>query len=182
LLPPLMLSCITSFFVSSFLLRGSSIYMLKLERRGVKLRERRIDTLDLINVKEVMKTKLVTIPPDITVSQFMDVLAEHRHMGYPIVDNGKLVGMMTFDHALKVPPETRDKVSVIQVANQKLAVTYPDETVHKALDKMRRMGVDRLAVVEREHPEKLVGIITDRDVVLAHHIATERTLVFTYDE
>jgi len=40
LLPPLMLSCVTSFLISSFLLRASSIYTLKLERRGVKLKER----------------------------------------------------------------------------------------------------------------------------------------------
>lgn len=177
LLPPLMLSCITSFLVSSLLLRGSSIYTLKLERRGVRLRERRrIDTLDLIKVEEVMKTKLVTVPPNVTVSQFMDILRKHRHMGYPIVDGIRLVGMMTFDDVLKIPQDMRDRVSILEVANQKLAVTYPDETVHKALDKMHENGVDRLAVVDREQPEKLIGIITDRDIVHAHHIVAERAL------
>ncbi|WP_309492978.1 chloride channel protein [Candidatus Hecatella orcuttiae] len=176
LLPPLMLSTVTSFLISSFLLRGSSIYTLKLERRGVRLRERRrIDTLDLIKVGEVMETKLVTVPPDITVSQFMEVLRKHRHMGYPVVDKGRLIGMMTFDDVLKIPRDMRDKVTVLQAANQKLAVTYPDETVHRALDKMYERGVDRLAVVDREHPEKLLGIITDRDVIHAHHIVTERS-------
>lgn len=174
LLPPLMLSCITSFLVSSFLLRGSSIYTLKLERRGVRLRERRrIDSLDLIKVRDVMKTDLVIVPPNITVSQFMNVLRKHRHMGYPVVDGDKLVGMMTFDDVLKIPPNMRDTMTVLEAANLKLAVTYPDETVHVALDKMYEMGVDRLAVVDREHPKKLIGIITDRDIIYAHHIVAE---------
>ena len=48
-----------------------------------------------------------------------------------------------------------------------LVLAFPADSLHTALQRMTRAGVSRLPVVEREHPERLIGILTTRDLSAA---------------
>jgi CBS domain-containing protein len=48
-----------------------------------------------------------------------------------------------------------------------LAVVHPGDSLHTALRRMTRANASRLPVVEREHPERLMGILTIRDLAAA---------------
>lgn len=62
------------------------------------------------------------------------------------------------------------------VASKKLIVTYPDESVHEALDKMYENKVGRLPVVDRSDPFKIVGIVSKHDILKAFEMAAERSV------
>ncbi|RLF03120.1 MAG: voltage-gated chloride channel, partial [Thermoprotei archaeon] len=90
LIPPLMLSSVTSFIVSLIFLKGSSIYTLKLERRGVKMRMGRSLILESIKVKEVMNRDVITVKANMPVSALELLVEETGHHGFPVIENGEL--------------------------------------------------------------------------------------------
>jgi len=174
LIPPIMISSSTSFFVAWLFLRGSSIYTIKLHRRGIILRMGRPFILDLIKVEEVMTKKVITISPDMPASILELFFEEHHHTGYPVVEKGQLVGIVTIRDLQKLPHSIRNKVKIIEIASKNITVAYPDETVHSVLDKMHEKNIGRLPVVDRNNPRRLLGIISKRDIIRAHEIAAKR--------
>ena len=174
LIPPIMASSTMSFFIAWLLLKGSSIYTIKLERRGIRLRMGRSFILDSIRVEEVMNRNVVTLSPEMPVPALETLFEEYHHIGYPVVENGKLVGIVTISDVQKIPPEKRDKLKIRDIASRRLVVTYPDETVHQALDKMYVKDVGRLPVVDRRDPTKILGIISKHDILKAFELAEKR--------
>lgn len=174
LIPPLMASSTSSFLVAWFFLRGSSIYTIKLERRGVKIRMGRPFVLDVVKVRDVMTKNVITVRSTMPVSALEMLFEEYYHIGYPVVDGGKLVGIVTVKDFQKLPPNDREGLRVGDIATRNVVVTYPDETVQEALDKMRRNDVGRLPVVDRNDNNKLVGIVTKKDLLKAVEIAMEK--------
>ncbi|MHA1582900.1 MAG: chloride channel protein [Candidatus Baldrarchaeia archaeon] len=174
LIPPIMISSSISFFVAWLILQGSSIYTIKLYRRGIVLRMGRPFVLDLIKVEEVMTKKVITVSPDMSTSILELFFEEHHHTGYPVVKKGKLVGMVTISDLQKIPHNMRDKVKISEISSKDIVVAYPDETVHVALDKMYENNVGRLPVVDRKDPKRLLGIISKHDILRAYEIAAKR--------
>ena len=83
-------------------------------------------------------------------------------------------GIATLDDLKKVPAWDKGDARVEEVASRKL-VTYPDESVHEALDKMYENRVGRLPVVDGSDPSKIVGMISKHDILKAFEIAAERS-------
>jgi len=172
LLPSLMIACITSFFTAHAFLKGSSIYTLKLERRGINVKVGRPLVLDSISVGEVMERRVVAVKPDMPLSALELLVNETNHTGFPVLEDNKLIGVITINDVIKVPSQIRSKLRVRDVLpKRKLVVAYPDESLSIALDKMYEEGVDRLPVVSRERPDKLIGIISENDIITAYRKA-----------
>ena len=176
LIPPIMASSTMSFFIAWLILRGSSIYTIKLERRGIKLRMGRSFILDSIRVEEVMNRNIITLSPDMPVLALETLFEEYHHTGYPVVEDGKLIGIVTISDVQKVPPEKRKDLKIRDIASRKLIVTYPDETVHQALDKMYVKDIGRLPVVDRSDPTKIIGIISKHDILKAFELAARKAI------
>jgi CIC family chloride channel protein len=174
LIPPIMASSVTSFFVAWLFLRGSSIYTLKLQRRGIKIRMGRALALDLIKVEEVMTKKVTTVASHTPIPALDLLFEEEHHTGYPVVKDGHLVGVVTLEDVRNLPPDARGRGQVGDITSKDVVVAYPDETVHSALDKMHTGHVGRLPVVDRNNPTRILGIISRHDLIRAHEIAAER--------
>ena len=48
-----------------------------------------------LTAREFMSTALVTISPDATVEESAGLMIEHRISGLPVVENGRMVGLIT---------------------------------------------------------------------------------------
>jgi len=48
-----------------------------------------------LTAREFMSTALITIPPDAPIEQAAGLMIEHRISGLPVVEDGKLVGLIT---------------------------------------------------------------------------------------
>ena len=179
LIPPIMASAGSSFIVSWTLLRGSSIYTLKLERRGVRVRMFQSFILDSVTVEEVMTRRVPVVPPDAPLAAVEAIFDEHLHGYYLVVDRSKreLLGIATrrdLDRIKRLKPSEYQRVKVIEITRRSPTVAYPDETIREVLEKMKRAGVASLPVVSRENPKRLLGVITARDILKAYEIAMER--------
>jgi len=165
LIPALIASCATSYFLSLFLLR-STMYTRELEEKGERVFQVGMETLDRVRVDDVMVKSVVTVTPDRSLEEVHDMMLHTHHMGFPVVDSeGNLKGMVTFEDLMRVHRRLWPKVKVEAVMRGRILSVRPDDTVHTAVEKMLRCGVGRLPVI---NDGKLVGLITKTDVLKAY--------------
>ncbi|AIJ06204.1 inosine monophosphate dehydrogenase [Methanocaldococcus bathoardescens] len=60
---------------------------------------------DKIKVEDIASDKLVTIPPDTTIDEALKIMNKYKTKELFIVDEGKIVGVITQDDITKVTPE-----------------------------------------------------------------------------
>ncbi|WP_297825243.1 CBS domain-containing protein, partial [uncultured Methanobrevibacter sp.] len=76
-------------------------------------------------VKDYMTRNVIKVSPDTQTEEVIGLMKESRHNSYPVVENGKLVGMITaFDIVSKEWADTvKDLMSTkLVVANQNLSI------------------------------------------------------------
>jgi len=177
LMVPLMAAVIFSMIVAEHL-HKESIYTLKLTRRGIRLRRGRdVDVMENIMVEEVMRPAPEPIPGNVPLRMVPSLLDKMRMHGLPVVkDDGGLCGVVTVqdvEHAMD-SDESNIDLPVEKFCSQHLVVARPDETLHRALERMSHRDIGRLPVVDRNNPSKLVGWISRADIVRAYERALTR--------
>jgi coenzyme F420 hydrogenase subunit beta len=127
---------------------------------------RETEGLANIKIKDIMAENIKTVPQDMTVSQFLDFVAIHHHIGYPVTnEKGEPFGWVTLEEASSVAKKKRDTTLIGQIARRKLVTAYPDETALDALKRMSEHETGRVLVFDRNDPKKLVGVVTKTDLM-----------------
>ena len=172
---PLMLTCGIATVVARHLKR-TSIYNLKLLRRGVHLElGRDVSLLNELEVRGAMTTNLVTVAPDAPARDAMELMRQTTHHGFPLVDaDGVLHGIVTAHDLRRAAADGRLDDPVTSIATHQLVVAFPDDTLNDALRKLGMHHVGRVPVVSRRDHRSLLGLITDKDVVAAYNHALIR--------
>jgi len=131
-----------------------------------------IAVLSQFKVKDIMSKNLKTVSPDFTVSQLLDFMAKHHHMGYPVMDkHGDLVGIVALEDAANVEKEKRDQVLIRDIVQKNPVTIHPEELALDAFKKMRTNNMGRIAVVNEANPKKIVGVLTKTDLM---HILSDK--------
>ena len=113
-------------------------------------------------VKDYMTRNVISVSPETTTTEIIRLMKESDHNSYPVVENNKLVGMVTaFDVVIK---DWAEKVK--DIMSTKLVVANEDLSINDASRVMFRRGISRMPVVDENG--KLVGIITNTDMVRSH--------------
>jgi CBS domain-containing protein len=115
-------------------------------------------------VREAMTAAPRSIESGETVVAAARMMASEDVGSLPVVETGKLVGMVTDrDLVLNVLAKGLDpsKVSVAEVASENPVVASPGEALDAALQRMAQEQVRRLPVVD---DGELVGILAQADV------------------
>jgi H+/Cl- antiporter ClcA/CBS domain-containing protein len=173
MLVPLLLAVTIAHGFTVLTLRRS-ILTEKVARRGYHLsREYAVDPLELLFVREVMRSDIVALPGQTTVAALAGSLHPgHEHRGqllYPVVGQDRtLLGAITRDnlhHLLNnaVPPQT----PLAEVAARDPVVAYADEPLRLVVNRMAETGYTRFPVVDREDNRRLVGMVGLHDLLQA---------------
>ena len=159
-----------------------SILTEKVARRGYHLsREYAVDPLELLYVREVMRTDIVALQASSTLREAQATLAGNHRPGQelvPVVDPDVVLrGVLTL-RELREPKEGGDGVLEQKVGEMVKAEpfeAFPDETLREVVYRMAEDGVTRLPVVERE-TGKLLGMVSLDDLLKARtrHMEEER--------
>ncbi|OLD04933.1 hypothetical protein AUG19_02635 [archaeon 13_1_20CM_2_54_9] len=126
---------------------------------------RMTDILSRVSVSDIMTKQLLTVSPDITVQALVtDYFLTHPHGGYPVVQNDKVVGLVTMDSVRTIPGEKRDLelVSQAMVPYEKTITVTPTVSAADALKRMAQKGVGRVLVMDQD---KLLGIVSRGDIM-----------------
>ncbi|MFB6217800.1 MAG: CBS domain-containing protein, partial [Halobacteriaceae archaeon] len=108
---------------------------------------------------------LRTVPPEMPVSDLVALLFRERHTGYPVVDDGTLVGIVTLEDLRTVPADDRGAYRVEDVMTTDLETVRVDANPVDALARMQQAGVGRLPVVDDRGA--MVGLLSRTDLLAA---------------
>ena len=96
------------------------------------------------------------------------------YTGFPVVDDGRLAGMITFDDLRGIPLNAQDDALVEEVATEDVIFVSPDQSVKYAMDLMHQNGIGRLPVVKDDGSMEVVGIITRSDAIQVYEKEAEQ--------
>jgi chloride channel protein, CIC family len=167
---PLLVAAILAHATTVLLLKRS-ILTEKVARRGFHItREYATDPLEILFVREVMRTKLVALPAEATVEDLRHTLVRQpaqrgQHL-YPVVDReGRLKGVVTRKELHALTESRAGRVSLGDVLRAPV-VAYPEEPLRVVVFRMAESGLTRLPVVE-EGSGKIAGMISLHDLLVA---------------
>ncbi len=165
---PLMTACSISTVFSKLILKNKNIYTIKLLKKGITLRRGFVlDTLKSIKVADVMDKVFPTIYYKATVEDAVNKFTFSTIDSLPVLTKDKkLIGMLTVDCIRDVPVEKRKETLVkdVKIKKKYLVKCFADETLYEALKKFG-VGIERIPVVEKKRPNKIVGMLTRKDIV-----------------
>jgi len=117
-----------------------------------------------MNVEQVMVKDIITVGPDNLMSDLRDLLRNKRISGVPVVEDDKLIGMVSIEDFIKCLTEGKMNSPIRDRMICNVEVLYNDEPLVEAVEKLDRLGYGRFPVLNREN-NKLVGIITKGDII-----------------
>ena len=152
-------------FIGWFLLGAASA-----ENRYLIARQ----ALDGLRVRDLMVEDPVTVDPGLTLARFVDDTAwRHRFTTYPVVDGGRIVGLLPFSEVAKVPRAEWDARVVGECYRPKADVLVVDaeRPVVEILAELGEPGAGRALVCDED---RLVGLLSVTDVMRALQIGQRR--------
>lgn len=124
-------------------------------------------------VKNRMTRNPITVTPDVSISEAFSIMKEHTFRRLPVVQGGKLVGIVTERELEQVSPSKATTLSVFELnyllekttikeaMSREPITVQDDDLIEKAALLMRANKVGALPVM---HGDRLVGIITESDI------------------
>jgi CIC family chloride channel protein len=181
---PLLIASSLSYAVTVLTLKRS-ILTEKVARRGYHLScEYAVDPLEILYVREVMRTNVAALPASGKLGEVLDFLRvdidhpqDQRLL--PVVDGaGALVGVLTradMREAIARGGDTALRSMLRDIVRPETVETAPNEPLRAAVYRMAENGVTRMPVVERD-TGKFVGLISLDDMLKgrARHLEEER--------
>jgi Zn-dependent protease/CBS domain-containing protein len=120
-----------------------------------------------VTVRDVMteRSELKTVSPDASVAELLERMFTEHHVGYPVLRNDELVGMVTLDDSASVQEVEREAMLVEDVMSTDVMSVSPDAEAITAFEQMQQHGFGRLPVVD--DTGRLVGLISRTDLMRA---------------
>ncbi|MDP3066970.1 MAG: IMP dehydrogenase [Methanobacteriaceae archaeon] len=121
-------------------------------------------------VDEVKKVKrssdltirdVITISPDSSVLESIQIMDEEDVSGLPVVKKGKIVGIISRRDIIPLL-NSKDKLMVREIMTEEVVTISESTTPEEALDIAYENKVERLPVVDGDN---IVGIVTIRDII-----------------
>jgi acetoin utilization protein AcuB len=123
-------------------------------------------------VRDMMTMNVVSIPSNTSIADAKRIMDAHKIRRLPVVDRGRLVGIVTERRLDQYTPSKATSLSVWEIGyllgntpvkdimEKNVITVTPDMTVEEALGVAQRNGVGALLVVENG---RLVGMVTTND-------------------
>jgi|SRR5690606_15544756 len=129
-----------------------------------------------MKVSDVFTRGAIVVEPNTSAPQARKIMEEHKIRRLPVVDEGKLVGIITLTDLLKAAPSPAtslsiwelhyllDRVKVSEIMTRDVVTTTPDTDLRQVANIMAERKIGGLPVVENG---EVVGMITESDVFRA---------------
>ena len=133
-----------------------------------------------MKVRDHMKSPVFTVSPDTLIDTAIETMREKHVRRLPVVEDGKLVGLVTRDIIREATPSTptpltlwglHHQLSCMKVRDVMITAViavHPDDTIKEVLTLSEKHQIGTFPVVDENG--NLVGILTNTDLL---HIMAE---------
>lgn len=138
-----------------------------------------VDILDHLSVKDALPPdrRVETIPEDMQFEEILQLIVHSNQNNFPVVDNdGHLKGILSLTDIRRVMLEKELHKLVIAkdiAVEEVLTVTLEDD-LNTALKKMTAAEIRDLPVVSREDSQKVISMLSRKDIIRTYHDQIER--------
>jgi H+/Cl- antiporter ClcA len=166
---PLIIGASTAFAVSVLVLKRS-VLTEKIARRGYHLsREYDVDPLEILFVGEVMESNVLTFEADLPATDALTAISDldpanvtmRRQMLYPVLgEDDRMFGVVTRTQLETAVHTGSGSTPVGEIGISEPITTHVDETLRHVAMRMAGREVDKMPVVDRDDPRRVVGMVS----------------------
>ena len=169
---PLMIGSVVAYMITDRVASGS-IYTRLLAWNGIHLDQYSTTNngWTAFTAADLMQRRVETLSSHMRVSEVVQAFSRSHHRGFPVVDQGKLIGIVT-QSDLSSRPVASESATLAEIMTPQPVTVSPLDPLTHVLYLLNRFKLSRLPVTEGQ---KLVGIITRADIIRAEadHISGE---------
>jgi H+/Cl- antiporter ClcA len=166
---PLIIGASAAYAISVLFLKRS-VLTEKIARRGYHLsREYDVDPLEIVFVGEVMEPHVLTFQAELIAREALAAISDtspenvtfRRQMLYPLLDgDNRLQGVVTRTQLETAVHDGQGHRPVSELGVRTPVVTHPDQILRRVAMSMAANEIDRMPVVSREDPTRVVGLVS----------------------
>ena len=119
------------------------------------------NSLGGIPVSRAMQTNFETLTPQDTLVRAVDLILAGSQQDFPVVEEGRVVGILERDSFIKALARTGQTTPVVDVMRREVPEVDTHEMVESALGRLEQSGAKTLPVT---HLGGLVGLITSENI------------------
>jgi CIC family chloride channel protein len=178
LILPLMIANMLAYGIARHY-RPTPIYEALLEQDGVRLHDRPplAEALDGVSLRQVPldDKPYATFAPNAGIDRLLEVLSGNRQEVFPVLDDGKLVGIITLEDIMSVAsePHLQGLVNAADLMRGPIALRH-DEDLRTAFETMLAHGVRELPAIDEAG--RIIGFVDETSIAHAYMAARQRKL------
>ncbi|MDZ8035768.1 MAG: chloride channel protein [Nostoc sp. DedQUE08] len=161
---PLMIASVVAYLVAEKIDRRS-LYDLLLEWKGIHITKEPSTEglLAQLSAVDVMQRRVETLSSQMSTDEAVQAFSDSRHRNFPVLENGKVVGIVTQEDLVSIASQQSGKDTTIgEIMTPEPVTVNPTATLAHVLHILNRYHLSCLPVTENR---KLIGIITRSDII-----------------
>ncbi len=114
-----------------------------------------------VRVGQAFSRQVQVLAANDPIRRAVDLTLQSFQSDFPVLDQGRLVGLLTSADLLTAISRRGDALPVREVMRTNIRTTTPNEDLFTVQQKLAESGLDALPVLEQE---QLIGVLTSRDL------------------
>jgi CBS domain-containing protein/anti-sigma regulatory factor (Ser/Thr protein kinase) len=125
-----------------------------------------------LKIREVMTADVKTATPETPLSKVLEILRLNRISGLPVVENEKLVGVLSLEDIVRALQKNELSAPTSQYMTREVVTIGSYDSIVNAISTFTEKQLGRLPVIDENH--KLVGMITKGDITRGILVALQK--------
>lgn len=125
-----------------------------------------------LKIREVMTADVKTATPEMRLSKVLEILRLNRISGLPVVENEKLVGVLSLEDIVRALQKNELSAPISEYMTRDVVTVANYESIVTAISTFTEKQLGRLPVIDEN--EKLVGMITKGDITRGILVALQK--------
>ena len=125
-----------------------------------------------LKIREVMTADVKTATPEMPLSKVLEILRINRISGLPVVENEKLVGVLSLEDIVRALQKNELSAPTSQYMTREVVTIANYDSIVNAISTFTEKQLGRLPVVDENY--RLVGMITKGDITRGILVALQK--------
>ena len=125
-----------------------------------------------LKIREVMTADVKTATPEMPLSKVLEILRLNRISGLPVVENEKLVGVLSLEDIVRALQKNELSAPTSQYMTREVVTIANYDSIVNAISTFTEKQLGRLPVVDENY--RLVGMITKGDITRGILVALQK--------